>query len=45
MWKMTAAVSTSPAIQCVVTQSNFQPRIGRNAVASSVSTETAIVQW
>jgi hypothetical protein len=34
-----------PAIQCVVTHSNFQPRIGRNAVNKQVNAATAMVQW
>ena len=45
MWKSTAAVSTSPAIQCMVTQANLTPRIGKNPVASRASTEAAITQW
>ena len=34
-----------PVTQWIVTQSNFTPRIGKNDVASSVSTQTAVTQW
>ena len=34
-WNTTAAASTSPVIQCMVTQPNSTPTIGRNAVPSS----------
>jgi hypothetical protein len=45
MWNATSAASTTPAIQCVITHSNFQPRIGRKPVPNRVSTAAAIVQW
>ena len=44
MCKVTSAASTTPAIQCAVTHSNFHPRIGRKPVPSRASTAAAIVQ-
>ena len=44
MWNNTAAISTSPVIQWMPTQLNVRPKIGRNAVAMSVSTQTAVTQ-
>ncbi len=44
-WKRIDVVSTSPAIQCHVTQANLTPAIGRNAVSSSVNIDAAITQW
>ncbi len=45
MWNNTAAISTRPVTQWMPTQLNARPRIGRNAVAMSVSTQTAVTQW
>lgn len=45
MWNTTAAESTTPAIQWIVTQSNLMPTMGRKAVTLSVSTDTAMIQW
>jgi hypothetical protein len=41
---MTEAVNTAPAIQWYVTQSNWIPTRGRNAVIKSVSIEAAMIQ-
>src|SRR5690606_39535309 len=44
-WKRTTAPSRMPVVQCAVTHGKLKPRIGRNAVASSVSTAAAVIQW
>ncbi len=45
VWNSTATHNTTPVIQCSGTHENLSPRMGRNALASSNSTASAVTQW